>query len=54
MAPVFGGDQTMQIHGDFEGFPPIHWPEVIVHCLSWLCNDPCKYDYHIPGVYIMV
>ena len=30
MGPIFLGDQTMQMHGDFEGFPLL-----IVHCLGW-------------------
>ena len=33
MGPIFGGDQTIQtiqIYGNFEGFP-----NKIVHCLGW-------------------
>ncbi len=30
-----GGDQTMQMYGNFEGFP-----RNMVHCLGWSCNDP--------------
>ena len=37
MATHFGGDQTMQMYGDFDGFP-LHY---VVHCLGCQYNDPC-------------